>query len=629
MVEYLGHIYHFLLISSVQLLIAGSIAIAVMSLMKVRGFSAHLVYSLIILMPLFCFTAILIPERTAEMVLTYANPLSGSIRDTVKSIPGSSGPSLSRDPYSTERATSPQSNQQKQTISRHRSYNPVTISLKGTIIALWLVSILVVAVRLVFRWNTVRKRLLAAALLEDHEVLDLVEKCRITAGLNDIPRIAVCDEESIPFVAGFLNPTLVLPGRLCVRHRRPELRFALLHELSHLKRRDRWWIAVEILASLFYFFHPIMQWAIRRLDEEREYLCDRYVVSVTGDKTGYASFLLDEIWKFGTHRRNVFALPFTARRSKSSRRVWAILCERRKTMRARIRDALTATIVALLLVSFVAISAIGGNTNGGGESEALPLDIPGFFRVAPYVRNIERIEIYDSDHANRAPRIIRQSNQWSYEAATGILKLGVPYDRGRETVLVYGEHIEPLILHADEDMNPSTVKLILGTRYAVPDEDFEVDDKTGTIRILKPEYCDPDIDYILSYELKKDESKTHCIITLSKTSHGDISILKRHAGYPPDFALEEYVRKGYLPIRPVIIHTTGDPYIYITDAQLRGDSLWVGVQHGDQTPYKRRWLQNGVDFLYKEETQTLILYGHVPIDTAADSLIVFGIARNR
>lgn len=64
-------------------------------------------------------------------------------------------------------------------------------------------------------------------------------------------------------------------------------------------------------------------------------------------------------------------------------------------MQARTRDALTATIAALLLVSFVAISAIGGNTEGGGRAEALPLETTGLFRVVPYVRKIERIEIYE------------------------------------------------------------------------------------------------------------------------------------------------------------------------------------------------------------------------------------------
>lgn len=87
--------------------------------------------------------------------------------------------------------------------------------------------------------------------------------------------------------------------------------------------------------------------------------------------------------------------------------------------------------------------------------------------------------------------------------------------------------------------------------------------------------------------------------------------------------------KGYMPAYPVVIHPTGDPYVFTTDMQLRSDSLWVGLQHGDQTPYMRRWLQNGVDFLYKEETQTLVVHGHIPIDTAADSLIVWGVARNR
>ena len=61
-----------------------------------------------------------------------------------------------------------------------------------------------------------------------------------------------------------------------------ELKYILLHELAHLRRRDDWTnLAQKILKALL-FFLPSVWWIERRLSLDREMACDDAVLAHSG-----------------------------------------------------------------------------------------------------------------------------------------------------------------------------------------------------------------------------------------------------------------------------------------------------------------------------------------------------------
>jgi len=89
------------------------------------------------------------------------------------------------------------------------------------------------------------------------------------------------------------RPTIVLPTKLFQQLDDTEAALILAHELAHLRRRDHWVRAIEMVVSIAYWWNPLA-WAIRRQIHQAEDLCcDAWVRWAFPDCTKrYAEVLL-------------------------------------------------------------------------------------------------------------------------------------------------------------------------------------------------------------------------------------------------------------------------------------------------------------------------------------------------
>ena len=72
-------------------------------------------------------------------------------------------------------------------------------------------------------------------------------------------------------LAGLLRPVLLLPpGGLS----EPALRYSLLHELTHLRRRDIWLKALALWVNALYWFNPLCWYMVRLVERDTELACD-------------------------------------------------------------------------------------------------------------------------------------------------------------------------------------------------------------------------------------------------------------------------------------------------------------------------------------------------------------------
>ena len=86
-----------------------------------------------------------------------------------------------------------------------------------------------------------------------------------------------------PLVHGVFITTVYIPRYMVSHWDADELETVLLHELSHVKRKDLWINWLQILVQSVYFFHPLVWWVNNKISILREEACDDLVVSYLED----------------------------------------------------------------------------------------------------------------------------------------------------------------------------------------------------------------------------------------------------------------------------------------------------------------------------------------------------------
>jgi murein DD-endopeptidase MepM/ murein hydrolase activator NlpD len=120
-------------------------------------------------------------------------------------------------------------------------------------------------------------------------------------------KILISMESGSPFVWGFIKPVIVLPENY-KNWSDEKLEHVFLHELAHIKRYDFLTnMAHQIISSLF-TINPLSYGFYKRLELEREMLCDELVVEYGKKPEKYASDLLEiarDLLKNRTDRKMV------------------------------------------------------------------------------------------------------------------------------------------------------------------------------------------------------------------------------------------------------------------------------------------------------------------------------------
>jgi len=165
---------------------------------------------------------------------------------------------------------------------------------------------------------SVRRIVRRATPLSDREWAAPLYDIADRLGVERTPQLVRSTDVKMPFAAGLLAPTVVLPAE-CDTWDEARRRAVLLHELAHLARNDLLGHTLGRIACALYWFHPLVWRAARRLRLESERACDDLALSCGVRPSSYAEHLLDIVTSVRQPLTPATAIPMADRKEFEGR----------------------------------------------------------------------------------------------------------------------------------------------------------------------------------------------------------------------------------------------------------------------------------------------------------------------
>ena len=146
----------------------------------------------------------------------------------------------------------------------------------------WLAGVVSLLVYIVTGSLSIQRHLSRLSPVSDPHLLELLAECtarmqiRGDLDLVESPRVAT------PGLHGFLRPKLLLPPGFTAKFSSQELRFVLLHELAHVKRRDILFNWLAAVLQAIHWFNPLIWFGFARWRADRELACDALALEASG-----------------------------------------------------------------------------------------------------------------------------------------------------------------------------------------------------------------------------------------------------------------------------------------------------------------------------------------------------------
>ena len=146
--------------------------------------------------------------------------------------------------------------------------------------------------RLVVGWIVSAQLFRRAAAIDDAPVTVRLRECTSAVRLHRPPRLFEAPGLLVPVTTGLMKPTILLPTDWRGWHA-AKLDAVLVHELSHLARRDTLVQRLSLLYRALYWFSPFGWWLHRHLVSLGDCASDEAVLATGIDRVAYAQTLLE------------------------------------------------------------------------------------------------------------------------------------------------------------------------------------------------------------------------------------------------------------------------------------------------------------------------------------------------
>lgn len=244
--------------------------------------------------------------------------------------------------------------------------------------------------------------------LQSIKVRMLYQNCREKLQIKrEIPVYSTAFLKS-PVMVGMFRPRIYLPIHLIADYKETDIRYMLLHELQHYKHKDAFVNCLMNLASILYWFNPVVWYAVREVRTDREVACDTLVLQAldSAEYTAYGNTLLNFAQKISLCPFSL-ATGIGGSAKQIKRRILNIASYTPQTRWHRFRERIVLTaLIILILESTTLIPVLASDTKAALPKDAVIQmeNLSDFFAgyegcFVLYDTNADTWDIYNEAHA--------------------------------------------------------------------------------------------------------------------------------------------------------------------------------------------------------------------------------------
>ncbi len=213
----------------------------------------------------------------------------------------------------------------------------------------WLAGVSFVSLRLIAGLIGSRLMISNASPVNDPILEEMLVKHSGKLGIKRKVRLFQTPKTAVPLTCGWLHPIILLPlGASDWNEKRKEI--VLVHELAHVKRGDFFLFLLTRMASILYWFNPLVWIAIKQLSIEREHASDDCVLAAGTKASEYASHLLEIAKRTSSLKWFSPAGITIAKKSNLEARIMSILNTTRPEGRIKLSTIFLTGFLALSLL---------------------------------------------------------------------------------------------------------------------------------------------------------------------------------------------------------------------------------------------------------------------------------------
>lgn len=221
--------------------------------------------------------------------------------------------------------------------------------------------------------------------LQSPAVRDLYRRCLDALDIRrEIPVYSNAFLQS-PVIVGLLCPRIYLPISLISDYRESELTYMLMHELLHYKHRDALAVTLMNLAVTVYWFHPLVWYARKEMQTDREIACDASVLSVLGEdaRAEYGSTLINFAQK-ESPAPFLFGSGLGGTRRQITRRIVSIASYEKPTFKKTLKGTAAFLLTAVILLGFAPFLPVCAadeehDRSGASAGQVSDIDLSSYF----------------------------------------------------------------------------------------------------------------------------------------------------------------------------------------------------------------------------------------------------------